>query len=93
LVNFPTWKIGTKQLVGHTKTTFKDFPGDGMRQVVEILKKHSAKLGNGACALVVKGPLGFGLARMYELSGGAGIHSPFGIFYTIDEASEWLKGR
>jgi len=93
LVSSPQWKIGTKQLVDHRKANFKDFSSDDMKRVVNIVKKHHEKLGNGPCAFVVKGDFGFGLARMYEILGGDGIHVQIGIFHSIDEAIGWLKDR
>ncbi len=92
LVGSPKWRAGTKQLVDHRNLLFKDLSAQEMRQIVGVIRKYSAKLGNGACAFVVKTDLGFGLARMYEMSGGEGLHVQVGIFYSIDEAVKWLKG-
>lgn len=61
-----------------------------MRQIVHVLRKYSKRLGNGPCAFVMKDPLGFGFARMYQILGGEGIHVQVGIFYTVDEAIAWL---
>ena len=60
-------------------------------RIKDIVKKHGKKLGNGRCAFVVKDALGFGIARMYELIGGEGIHIEVGVFYSLNEAAEWLK--
>ncbi len=93
IVDSPKWKPGTKQLYDHRKSILRDFPAEDMRHMANIAKGYSEKLGNGACALVVKGSLGYGLARMYQMLGGEQVHRQVGIFYAIDEAIEWLKGR
>jgi hypothetical protein len=69
----------------------KNLTPKSMQRIKEIVEKHSRKLGNGRCAFVVKDALGFGVARMYELIGGEGIHVEVRVFYSLNEAAEWLK--
>jgi hypothetical protein len=90
IVSAPQWTIGTKQLVDHRKLILQKLTADDMRAIKDVVKKISTKLGNGRCAFVVNDTLGFGLARMYELLGGNDIHQEIAVFYTIDEAVEWL---
>ena len=91
LVNSPKWVVGTRQLVDHRELIMKNLSSDSMQRIMDIVKKHSKKLGYGRCAFVVKDALGFGIARMYELIGGEGIHIEVGVFYSLNEAAEWLK--
>ena len=91
LVNSPKWVVGTRQLVDHRELIMKNLSSDSMQRIMDIVKKHSKKLGNGRCAFVVKDALGFGIARMYELIGGESIHIEVGVFYSLNEAVEWLK--
>lgn len=91
LVNAPEWKPGTMQLVDHRKLKLDKFTSNEMQAVKEIVKANSDKLGNGKCAFVVSNTLGFGLARMYELSGGREVHQEIAVFYKIEEAIEWLN--
>ena len=91
LVNSPKWVVGTRQLVDHRELIMKNLSSDSMQRIMDIVKKHSKKLGNGRCAFVVKDALGFGIARMYELIGGERIHIEVGVFYSLNEAVEWLK--
>ncbi|HSQ85722.1 MAG TPA: hypothetical protein VLM43_13460 [Desulfobacterales bacterium] len=91
LVNSPKWVVGTRQLVDHRELIMKNLSSDSMQRIMDIVKKHSEKLGNGRCAFVVKDALGFGIARMYELIGGERIHIEVGVFYSLNEAVEWLK--
>lgn len=91
IVESPNWKIGSKQLIDHRKLILNKLTSDDMEAIKNIVKKNSEKLGNGRCAFVVNDALGFGMARMYELIGGEAIHQEIGIFYTIEEAVEWLK--
>lgn len=90
LVNSPKWVVGTRQLVDHRELIMKNLSSDSMQRIMDIVKKHSKKLGNGRCAFVVKDALGFGIARMYELIGGERIHIEVGVFYSLNEAVEWL---
>ena len=91
LVDSPKWMVGTKQLVDHRELIMKNLSSNSMQRIRDIVEKHSEKLGNGRCAFVVKDALGFGIARMYELIGGEGIHVEVGLLYSINEAVEWLK--
>jgi hypothetical protein len=91
LVSSPKWVVGTQQLVDHRELIMKNLFSDSMRRIMDIVKKHSKKLGNGRCAFVVKDALGFGIARMYELIGGERIHIEVGVFFSLNEAVEWLK--
>ena len=93
LVNSPQWKPGTRQLADHRKLIVSEISSEEMRQLVNIVKKYSREHGNGPCAFVMQNALGFGLARMYELMGGMGIHKELAVFYEIDDAIEWLKGQ
>ena len=91
LVDSPRWMVGTRQLVDHRELIMKNLTSNSMQRIKDIVKKHSKKLGNGRCAFVVKDALGFGIARMYELIGGERIHIEVGVFYSLNEAAEWLK--
>lgn len=91
LVNSPKWVVGTPQVVDHRELIMQNLSSDSMQRIMDIVKKHSDKLGNGRCAFVVKDALGFGVARMYELIGGERVHIEVGVFYSLNEAVEWLK--
>lgn len=91
LVNSPKWVVGTPQVVDHRELIMQNLSSDSMQRIMDIVKKHRDKLGNGRCAFVVKDALGFGVARMYELIGGERVHIEVGVFYSLNEAVEWLK--
>ena len=91
IVESPKWIPGTKQLVDHRKLKHDKLTSEDVQKIEAIVKKHGKKLGNGPCAFVVPGPLGFGLVRVYEGLGGEDIHQEIAVFYTIDEAVEWLR--
>ena len=91
LIDSTKWVVGTRQLVDHRELIMKNLTSNSMQRIRDIVKKHSKKLGNGRCAFVVKDALGFGIARMYELLGGENIHVEVGVFYSLNEAVEWLK--
>ena len=90
LADSPGWKTGTCQLVDHRELVVDHLTSEDMHGIKQIVEKHGKKLGDGRCAFVVKDLVGFGLARMYELIGGGNIHVEINIFYTIDEAVDWL---
>ncbi len=91
LVSSPQWKPGTGYLVDHRKLILKELSSKEMSGIVSLVRKYSKEYGAGPCAFVVADSLGFGLARMYELLGGEGLHPKIGVFYAMDEAIEWLK--
>jgi hypothetical protein len=91
LVDSPEWITGTHKLVDHRKLMMYNLASDDIRIIEDIVKRHSKKMSNGRCALVVDDALGFGLARMYELIGGESVHQEAGVFYEIDKAIEWLN--
>jgi hypothetical protein len=91
IVESPNWITGSKQLVDHRKLKPEKLTSEDVRRIGDIVKKHAKKLGNGRCAFVVSDALGFGLVRMYESLGGEDIHLESAVFYTIDEAVEWLR--
>ncbi len=91
LVHSPEWKTGTSQIVDHRKLLLDHLLLEDMQKIESIVKKYSETLGDGYCAFIVKDALGFGTARMYELIGGENIHHGIRVFYTINEAVDWLK--
>jgi len=90
LADSPRWETGTSQLVDHRSLIMAHLTSEDMHGIKEIVEKHREKLGDGRCAFVVNDPLGFGLVRMYELIGGGDIHFEINVFYTIEEAVDWL---
>ncbi len=91
LVESDQWKPGTRQIVDHRKLIANNITSDDILHIKNVVKKYAEKLGNGRCAFVVNDKLGFGLARMYNLSGGDELHQESSIFYSVDEAAAWLK--
>ena len=91
LVESPQWVPGTAQIIDHRRLGVNNLALNDMAAIMGIVKRHSKKLGPGPCAFVVKDALGFGIARMYELIGGDDIHPEVKVFYTVDEAVQWLK--
>jgi hypothetical protein len=91
IVNSPRWVTGTSQLVDHRKLIMDGLASANMERIKDIVKKHNKKLGDCPCAFVIKDVLGFGIVRMYELLGGESIHHEVGVFYSVNEAVEWLK--
>ena len=91
LVTSPKWKPGIKQLADHRSLILSGLSSEEVRRLVNIVKQYSEKYGNGPCAFLVKDALAFGLARMYAMLGGEGIHPETNVFYKFEEAIEWLK--
>jgi hypothetical protein len=93
MVESPRWITGTHQIADHRKLLIKNLTANDIHKLENIVENLSIKIGGGCCAFVVNDSLGFGLARMYELSGGESLHSKVGVFYSINEAVEWLKNK
>jgi hypothetical protein len=91
LVDSPEWVTGTDQIVDHRKLLRDNFTLDKVREIKNIVKNHSKKLGNGCVALVVKGDFEARKARLYELIGGVSFHFKVRICYSINKAVEWIK--
>ena len=91
IVDSPEWVFGTNQLIDHRKMMMGNLTSNNIQQIEYVVKRHSKKLGNGPCAFVVKDAFGFGITRMYELIGGENIHHKVRVFYSINEAAQWLK--
>ena len=91
VVNSPNWKTGTKQLIDHRKINSELLTSADIRKIKDIVERYAGKLGNGRCAFVVSEAAAFGLVRMYELLGGVDLHQEVAVFYTIEEAEEWLQ--
>ncbi|MCP4640849.1 MAG: hypothetical protein GY851_10465 [bacterium] len=91
LVNSPRWASGMGQVVDHRRLTASSLSGDDMQAIRNVVRRHADKLGQGKTAFVVSDALSFGMARMYELVGGDEIHQRVGVFYTVEEATQWLS--
>ena len=91
LTEAPEWKTGAKQLVDHRLLVPHKLGLDDVDLIKEVVEKHGAKLGRGRCAFVVSDQFGFGLMRMYGGLGGDNLHNNSSIFFTLEEADEWLK--
>lgn len=91
LVESPRWVTGTSQIVDHRKLKLDNLDSEAMMQIRDVVGKHSGKLGSGRCAFIVKDDLGFGIARMYDLVGGENLHHGVKVFYSIEDAVEWLR--
>ncbi|NNG01616.1 MAG: hypothetical protein HKM93_19665 [Desulfobacteraceae bacterium] len=91
LVDSPEWTIGTDQLLDHRNLIGSYLTWDHLDRISSIIKKHAEKLGNGRCGFVVPSDTGFGLVRMYEMMGGESVHREVQVFYSMDEAVEWIS--
>ncbi|MFC1555728.1 hypothetical protein ACFL67_01460 [candidate division KSB1 bacterium] len=90
LVNAPEWKTGTKMIVDHRKLITDHLSTISMNSIKEVVEKYSGQLGDGRTAFVVDSELGFAFARMYEMIEGNELHSGTQVFYTLEEAVEWI---
>ena len=93
LLNSPGWITGTPQVVDHRGLDLTVIEPSEVKKVVDIIKQSIGGLGNGICAFVMKDELGFGFARMYELSGGDNLHAKVEVFYSLRDALAWIKNH
>jgi hypothetical protein len=89
----PEWVAGTAQLVDHRDLDPAGLDSSGIKKIEQVVEKYRDNLGNGPCAFVVKDEVGFGFARMYEMIGGDTIHKDVEVFYSIEEAGDWLNKK
>ena len=53
--------------------------------------RHGPQLGRGRAAFIVLNSIGLGLSRMYELICGNRMHRDMQVFYSVEDALEWLN--
>lgn len=92
LVESPEWKFGTPQIVDHRELDVTAISTDELKEIKNIVLEFSEKMGTGPCAFVMGDELGFGFARMYEITGGDTVHSIVEVFYSFRDALIWIKG-
>ena len=93
LVNSPQWKRDGKQIIDHRNLKGKNLRAGEIQQIKNIVSNYKEQIGHGKVAYVIPDTLGYGLVRMYELMGGQNLHREMAVFYTLDEAVEWLKRK
>jgi hypothetical protein len=91
LVKSPEWVDGTNQLVDHRELSATHLTNDDVQQIEHITYTYGKELAGGRAAFVLSDTESFGMIRMYELLGGEQTHDDIRVFYSIDEAVEWIK--
>ena len=81
IITSPDWIPGTDQIIDHRKLDLEKTTHSEMNRIRLVVENYKGRLGNGRTAFVMSDALGFGFARMYELSGGDNIHTDIGIFF------------
>lgn len=61
-----------------------------VQSLVEAVAARSERIGGSRCAVVVRGRVDFGLARMWQLTAGASTQLQVELFYEVDAALAWL---
>jgi hypothetical protein len=65
---------------------------DKLRQIISVAKQHAHLREGGKTALFTTTPLGFGIARMYEILAEANqLPIPNRVFRSLDDAMAWLE--
>ena len=69
-----------------------DLTSDQLRKIISAAKKYANLREGGKTALYTTVPLGFGIARMYEMLAEANqLPIPNRVFRSFDEAMAWLE--
>ena len=69
-----------------------ELTSDHLRQIISVAKQYAHLRERGKTALYATVPLGFGIARMYEILAEANqVPIPNRVFRSIDEAMAWLE--
>jgi len=75
-----------------SKSDLSGLTGDHLRKIISSAKKYAHLREGGKTALYTAVPLGFGIARMYEILAEANqVPIPNRVFRSIDEAMAWLE--
>jgi hypothetical protein len=86
----PRWKPQIQVLLDFRELDLATVSSDDMRRLVSFQRPLKESLSPGKLALVVGRPVDFGMARMWEvLSSEIGLTQ--GVFYSLEEAFDWLK--
>lgn len=89
-VNSPEWKAGYHYIVDHRKLDLSLLTPFEFRNITNAILKYREKIGNGRGAFIVSDPRVYNYARMFEMMGGKEIPGKMGIFYTMEEAVQWI---
>ena len=92
LYRHPQWSPGTSILFDHRNLDTAGLIADDIHAISDIVKNAADQLGNGRCAVVVGRTVDYGLARMWEIMTQNGVSLKIGIFYSMDEARQWIQG-
>jgi len=91
LLNHPQYRPGIDMLVDCRETEYKQLSASTIRDLARAFTKDATANRPGNLALVVRGKLGFGLARMWEFL--VNVDVPVQVFKSMEEAREWLGLR
>ena len=75
-----------------SRSDLSKITADQIRRIVDAAKQYAHLREGGKTALFTTVPVGFGIARMYEILAEANQHPiPNRVFRSFDEAMEWLE--
>ena len=87
------FRPGMRILIDHSRLDWSGFTPKDMHQRIELFAKEAGRSGHISAAVVMGAPVDFGIARMEQayIELHPDVHIDLGIFFSIDEAREWLR--
>jgi hypothetical protein len=75
-----------------SNSSLSELNSDKLREIISVAKQYAHLREGGKTALFTTAPLGFGIARMYEILADANqLPIPNRVFRSLDEAMAWLE--
>ncbi len=91
LFNHPQWHDAIDTLADHSLLDASGLTSADLRTLALQARVMAARIGSGRLALVVSSQLAFGLARMWIALTEPHADGETRVFYSIDEARDWLR--
>jgi hypothetical protein len=90
LFNHPQWHDEIDTLADHRELDPSRLSSDDLRSLASLTRVMATQIGSGRLAMVVSTPLSFGLARMWMALTEPHADGETRVFYSYDEARDWL---
>lgn len=91
----PRYRDGMSIIVDHRELDWSDVSLKDVQERIELFRRNTKRVGRIRAAMVMRSTVDFGLARMYEayVEMQPDLQIEIGVFISIDDAREWIRGR
>jgi hypothetical protein len=91
LVADPRFRRGMNLLADHRRLDVSHLTSGQLRVLAQLMGNFADRFGDGRSAIVMDGPLPFGLARMWESFSNPRYPDQYRICRSVEEAQRWLR--